>query len=75
MENNNEIQKPNFRWPRIGSMVDRYANYGIVVSRLHYTAYSYEAMMLHAAEILLRGNAVRMVNVAGIFRITELVMK
>lgn len=57
MENNNEIQKPNFRWPRIGSVVDRHAHYGIVVQRLHYTAYSRKSMMDHVEEIIMRGNA------------------
>ena len=75
MENNNEIQKPNFRWPRIGSVVHRNANYGIVVQRLHYTADSRQSMMIHVEEIIMRGNAARAVNVAGIFRITELVMQ
>ena len=75
MENNNEIQKPNFRWPCIGSVVDRHAGFGIISSRLQYQADSWAGMMLHVEQIILRGNAARMVQVAGQFRITELVVK
>jgi hypothetical protein len=74
MENNNEIRKENFRWPRIGSVANRSANDGKINSRFTYTATSWPSMMVHVEEILLRGNAVRMVNVAGLFKITELVV-
>ena len=75
MENNNESQRQNFRWPRIGSVVDRSAGFGIISSRLQYSANSWAQMMLHVEQIILRGNAARMINVGGEFRITELVVK
>jgi hypothetical protein len=74
MENNNAVRKENFSWPRIGSMVDRTANDGKINARFQYSADSWQAMMLHVELILLRGNAARMVNVAGQFKITELVV-
>lgn len=74
MEINNEIRKENFCWPRIGSVVDRTPAAGIITARLNYDADSWAAMMVHVAVILLRGNAARMVNVAGKYVVTELVV-
>ena len=74
MENNNENKRQNFRWPRIGSVANRSAVDGKINTRLTYTADSWAAVMVHVEEIILRGNAVRAVNVAGKFKVTELVV-
>lgn len=74
MENKNEKNKSP-RWPRIGSVADRSVRDGIINNRLHYDADSWAAVMVHAEQIILRGNAVRAVNIAGQFKVTELVMK
>ena len=73
MENNNE-KKQSYRWPRIGSVANRSANDVKINTRLTYTADSWAAVMVHVEEIILRGNAVRAVNVAGQFKVTELVV-
>lgn len=74
MDKNNEIRKENFSWPRIGAVVDRTAANGVITARLTYNANSWAAMMVYVVTILLRGNAARMVNIAGNYVVTELVV-
>lgn len=77
MENNYEAsnERKGFPWPRINPVAGRNACGGLVLARRCYRATCWALAMVHIEAIVLRGNAVRVVNVAGEFSIQELVIK